>query len=97
MLQQGAQFHTQLVSILQKLMAEINDYVMKRTYEKNELVNRIAGQNFGSLGNPSAYGQPPGYQPTQSQYHYGGPAPSPYPQPPPAPRYPGYPPGYGYQ
>lgn len=33
----------------------VNDFIMSRTLEKNELVKMIGGQNFGSLGNQNPY------------------------------------------
>lgn len=107
--QQGGHFHTQLAGYISKIMQTVNDYVMSRTLEKNELINIISTQNFAALGHqnpyiPQAPPTVPGYQYVESQIYshpgYGGAPTAP-------PRYPsgahmpprpgGYPgaPGYG--
>lgn len=67
--QQGGHFHTQLTGYLEKIIQETTEYVMKRTMEKTELLNKISMQSFGSSGQasygtgaqPTSYGSYPGY------------------------------------
>lgn len=70
----------------------VNDFIMSRTLEKNELVKMIGGQNFGSLGNQNPYA--PSSQPGYPSGGYGMPPSQPgyqgYPGYPPRPNYPPY-------
>jgi hypothetical protein len=104
--QQGGHFHTQLAGYISKLMQTVNDFVMSRTLEKNDLINTISSQNFAAMGHQNPYiPRPaptiPGYQYVESQIYsqpgYGTGAPG-YPHGAPMPPRPGYgapPAGYG--
>lgn len=92
--QQGGHFHKQLGDLISRVMQTVNDYIMSRTMEKNDLVNTISSQNLGALGPQNPYTgrgapmAPSPYEKVESQYYPGyGPPGAPAP-----PAYPGYPP-----
>eukprot|EP00831_Metopus_contortus_P061898 TRINITY_DN5381_c0_g1_i2.p1 TRINITY_DN5381_c0_g1~~TRINITY_DN5381_c0_g1_i2.p1 ORF type:complete len:101 (+),score=12.84 TRINITY_DN5381_c0_g1_i2:189-491(+) len=47
--QQGGHFHAQFATHITKLHQTINDYIMSRTMEKNDMVNQMSGMNMGCL------------------------------------------------
>ncbi len=65
-LQQGAHFYTQLVGHLGKFSQTVNDFVVSRGLEKNELLAQING--FGTSYVPP----PPGTRPPPPQYSVAG-------------------------
>jgi len=57
--EQGCHFHSQLIEHIEKLIQMVNEYIMKRTREKTELLNRINMQSFGGAAQPNIYGAAP--------------------------------------